>query len=150
VLKDKVNILAALGRRDDADACAKEILGTGELAVEQRRMLHDRLIESRMIHNDWPGVEAQCRTALIDQPHNPNYAWVLIGAQLNQDRWDAAWNSYQHLNPEVHDPAAIRPWVDLHRRFGVTEDVRENAAALAEQFTDPASLAHLRSLIGPS
>jgi hypothetical protein len=133
-LQDKINILAMHGDIDGAEACAAQLLATGELAAEQRRQLHHRLIERRMRDADWAGAEACCRTALRDQPGDDHHAWGMIFAQLNQGRWDAAWASHCQLAPEVHDPGIVRAWVDLHLRFGLTPEARDIAKTLMERF----------------
>jgi hypothetical protein len=54
-LQEKVNILALHGDIDAAEACAAQLLATGELATEQRRQLHRRLIERRVQRPARPG-----------------------------------------------------------------------------------------------
>ncbi|MBM0274035.1 DUF4365 domain-containing protein [Micromonospora tarensis] len=150
-LQEKVNILAIRGDLDAADECAKDLLATGELAAEQRRALHRRLIERRATRNDWAGLEACCRAALKDEPTNHDHAWALIIAQLNQNRWDAAWTSYRHLRPDVTDPGAVPAWVDLHLRFDNTPQARGVATTLASRFPhDPDTLARLERLNNPA
>ncbi|MEV4545247.1 DUF4365 domain-containing protein [Micromonospora echinaurantiaca] len=133
-LQDKINILAFCGDTDGAEACAAQLLATGELADEQRRQLHHRLIERRMRDADWAGAEACSRTALRDQPDDHHHAWNLIFAQLNQGRWDAAWASYGQLAPEIPDTGTVRAWVDLHLRFGLTPQARLIAKTLIGRF----------------
>jgi hypothetical protein len=146
-LQDKINILAISGDIDGAEACAAELLATGELAAEQRRELHGRLIERRVTQADWAGVEACCRAALKDQPHDDDHAWGLIISQLNQGRWEAAWTSYCQLAPEVHDPRVVRAWVDLHLRFGITPEARILAKTLMDRFdNDPDARSQLARL----
>ncbi|MEU7844721.1 DUF4365 domain-containing protein [Micromonospora sp. NPDC049114] len=148
-LIEKVNILALSGNLDAADASTAELLATGELAVEQRRQLHGRIIQRRIEQADWTGAEMCCRTALKDEPHNPDYGWGLITAQLNQDRWDDAWVSYRQLRPEVTDPATVPAWADLHLRFGITPETLAIATTLISRFeqSEPATLAHLTRVV---
>jgi tetratricopeptide (TPR) repeat protein len=144
VLQHKVNILAMRGDIAAAEACAAQLLATGELAAEQRHQIHSRLIQQRMAQADWAGAEAYCRAALKDQPDDDNHAWGLITAQLNQSRWDAAWASYCQLVPDVRDPTFVPAWVDLHLRFGITPEARNTAVRLIGRFErDQDALAHL-------
>ncbi|SCF19006.1 protein of unknown function (DUF4365) [Micromonospora viridifaciens] len=146
-LQDKINILAFRGDTDGAEACAAQLLATGELADEQRRQLHHRLIERRMRDADWADAEACSRTALRDQPDDDQHAWGLIFAQLNQGRWEAAWASYRQLAPEIHDPGIVRAWVDLHLRFGLPPEARVIAKTLIDRFGhDPDAAAQLARL----
>ncbi|MEU8332217.1 DUF4365 domain-containing protein [Micromonospora arborensis] len=150
-LQEKVNILAIRGDLDAADECAKDLLATGELGAEHRTALHRRLIERRATRNDWAGLEACCRAALKDEPTNHDHAWALIIAQLNQNRWDAAWTSYRHLRPDVTDPGAVPAWVDLHLRFDNTPQARDIATTLASRFAhNPDTLARLERLNNPA
>lgn len=149
-LQDKMNILAIRDDIDGAEACAVQLLATGELAAEQRRQLHNRLIEQRAMQADWAAVEACCRAALSDLPKDHDHAWRLILAQLNQGRWDAAWASYGQLAPEVHDPTVVRAWVDLHLRFGITLEARDIARTLMDRLGhDPGVRAQLARLDVP-
>jgi hypothetical protein len=146
-LQDKVNILAESGDLDGADACAVELLATGELPVEQQRQLHRKLIDRRAALGDWPGVEDRCRAAGRDYSGDDDFTWGLIIAQLNQDRWQPAWASYTQLRPGIHHPGVVRPWVELHLRFGMTPPSRIIAAALKDQFSqDSDVLTQLRRL----
>ncbi len=146
-LQDKINILGFLGDHDAAEACAAELLASGELPTEQRSQLHRRLVGLRMVQGDWAGAEARCRAALKDQPGDPNHAWGLITAQLNQNRSDAAWASYRQLAPEVHVPDIVPAWIDLHVRYGVTQETRATAAVLLDRFgDDPHIRAHIARL----
>jgi tetratricopeptide (TPR) repeat protein len=146
-LQDKINILASRGDLDGAETCAAQLLTTGGLPLEQRRQLHSRMIERRAMLADWAGVEACCRAALRDEPGNHDNAWGLILAQLNQDRWDAAWASYRQLLPGIDDPDIVRAWVELHLRFGMTPQAQSIAAQLKDRFAaDPDPLAHLARL----
>ncbi|MFI5851807.1 DUF4365 domain-containing protein [Micromonospora chalcea] len=146
-LQDKINILALCGDIDGAEGCAAQLLATGELADEQRRQLHHRLIERRMRDADWAGAEASSRTALRDQPDDHHHAWGLIFAQLKQGRWDAAWASYGQLAPEIPNAGAVRAWVDLHLRFGLTPQARLITKALIDRFgLDPDATAQLARL----
>jgi hypothetical protein len=146
-LQDKVNILAESGDLDGADACAVDLLATGELPIEQRRQLHHKLIARRAGPADWPGVEDRCRAALREHPGDADFIWGLIIAQLNQDRWQPAWASYTQLRPEIHHRGVVRPWVELHLRFDTTPQSRVAAAALTERFSgDPDALTQLRRL----
>ncbi|WP_112674578.1 hypothetical protein [Micromonospora saelicesensis] len=79
-MQDKVNILAARGDLDGAPACAAQLLSCPDLPAEQRRQLHHRMIERRVMLADWPGVEACCRAAVRDGPDD-DAAWRLIIAQ---------------------------------------------------------------------
>lgn len=149
-LQDKVNIVAARGDLDGAEACAAQLLATGELPAEHRHQIHRRMISRRAGNGDWAGVEATCRTALRERPDD-ELAWMLICAQLNQSRWDTAWDTYRQLVPQVSDLSVVGIWVDLHLRFGATQQSQALAATLSTRFgADPEALAHLAKLGPPT
>ncbi|MEH1098384.1 DUF4365 domain-containing protein [Micromonospora sp. CPCC 205561] len=133
-LQDKINILASRGDFDGAEACAAQLLATGELPAEHRRQLHRRMIERRATLGDWTGMEAVCRTALRDQADDAEYGWGLIYAQLNQDHWDTAWTTYCQLRPNVFHPSVVRAWVELHLKFGVGPQCQATAMTLMDRF----------------
>lgn len=133
-LQDKINILAIRGDIDAPETCAAQLLATGELAAEQRRQLHGRLIERRVLQADWVGAEACYRAALKDQPYDANHAWGLIITQLNQGRWDDALASYCQLAPEVHDASIVRAWVDLRTDFRWSRVLARQAARPHQSF----------------
>ncbi|SDT80455.1 DUF4365 domain-containing protein [Actinoplanes derwentensis] len=145
-LQDKVNILAESGDLDGAEDCATVLLASRELPAEHRSLLHWRRIQRRAAQGDWDGVQTCCRDALQDQPGD-DITWALICAQLNQDDWDAAWDTYRQLRPTVGDSALVRPWAELHARFGPVPRQQALAAELAARFAgDQEAAEHLARL----
>jgi tetratricopeptide (TPR) repeat protein len=135
-LQDKINILANRGDFDGAETCATQLLATQELPTEHRRQLHRRLIERRVQRADWAAVEACCRAALRDHPGDDDFTWGLIGGQLNQGRWDAAWASYSQLLPEIHSPEFVVVWVELYLRVGPTPESGLIVKTLMARFSE--------------
>jgi hypothetical protein len=70
-LQDKINILAVRGDIDGAEACAAQLLATGELASEQRRQLHNRLIERRAMQAEKPVMPRTARPQPFVVAYNP-------------------------------------------------------------------------------
>lgn len=64
------------------------------------------MISRRANNGDWAGVETCCQAALRDHPDD-EFAWMLICAQINQQRWDTAWASDRQLLPQVQDPSVV-------------------------------------------
>ncbi|WP_144127963.1 DUF4365 domain-containing protein [Catellatospora sichuanensis] len=135
---DKINILANLNRRDEADQLAKDLLAGTELPSEHRRSLRYAVVESRAIVEDWPGAEREARAAAADVGPDAGISWWLIFAQLRQDRVAAAWDTYCELRPDVFSPETVLPWLELHRRNGCTSQARAEAQTFLERWPDPA------------
>jgi Domain of unknown function (DUF4365) len=122
IAHDKLNILARAGRIEEADAFATGLLAGGDLAAEQRAILRRRLIQNRADACEWPDVERMCREALAENPGDTDFTWGLITAQANQGHLDQAWSSYQATKPVVTRPELVQLWMNLHARFGFTQD----------------------------
>src|SRR5439155_11968438 len=100
----KLNILAAMGRIDEANALARRLLAGPDLAPEQRLALRRALVHTSAERQQWTEVERECQQALAEDLSTPDLVWWLIAAQHNQGRLDAAWASLQELNPEITVP----------------------------------------------
>jgi tetratricopeptide (TPR) repeat protein len=136
IAHDKLNILAQAGLLDEADAFATRLLAGPDLAAEQRVALQQRLIQNRADRGDWPGAEELCRVALAHSPDDPSFAWGLITAQANQGHLDQAWSTYSQLNPPVTAPQLIALWMELHARFGFSEQDVVDALDLVDRWPD--------------
>jgi tetratricopeptide (TPR) repeat protein len=136
IAHDKLNILARAGRIEEADAFATSLLAGGDLAAEQRVILRRRLIQNRADAGEWPEVERMCREVLAENPGDIDFTWGLITAQANQGHLDQAWSSYQAAKPAVTRPELLQLWMNLHARFGFTQDDVGTALDCADRWHD--------------
>lgn len=140
---DKLNMLVAAGRIDDANALARRLLAGPDLAVEQRLALRRALVDSHAERQQWTQVEHECREALAEDLDTPDLAWWLIAAQYNQGRFDAAWSSMRELNPGVTLPVYVGLWLELHSRFGFSEDDVRSCLGFVSRWPGPRLAGHV-------
>lgn len=76
ITHDKLNILAAAGRLDEADAYAMSLLAGRDFAGEHRITLRRRLIQNRADQRRWSEAEHMCREALAENQGDGDFAWA--------------------------------------------------------------------------
>ncbi len=143
-LIDAAFTLDDAGQTTDAGALIKEALTTLPPDAADRQLIRRELIKRAAQDQRWAAVADQVHALRAEGLAEPADRWLLIGAMINQQQLDEAWQELRELPPlEPSDAQQARAWVELHfRHRHITPAIVDRAVDLLARWPDDEALNH--------
>jgi tetratricopeptide (TPR) repeat protein len=135
-------ILDDAGRTNESEELIQEALATLPPDAADRRLIRRELIKRAAQDQRWAAVAGHVHALRAEGLVEPADRWALIGAMINQQQLDEAWQELREQPPlEPSTAQQARAWVELHHRYQhVTATVVDRALELLAHWSDDEEL----------